>query len=275
MNPSANPRLLDLLAASHALGTMHGAARRRFEALAREQPEVRAAALVWQARLAGISELQPAIAPDPAVWVRIQNLVDAEQRRQHPAPGRRGWLRSLALWRSVAAAGVFAAVLAAGEYISLQMGLSFAAFFDPSSGGQTMVVGRLLNMLAMLLFLAVDGHLLMLAALADSFQALPISDAPLASQGWLALALQGSHIFTSGLMLALPLVTALLTLNLAMGILNRASPQFSIFAVGFPLTLLAGIALMALQVPHLLQMLEPRFTAGLEAMAGVVQALRP
>jgi len=170
---------------------------------------------------------------------------------------------------------VFAAVLAAGEYISLQMGLSFAAFFDPSSGGQTMVVGRLLNMLAMLLFLAVDGHLLMLAALADSFQALPISDAPLASQGWLALALQGSHIFTSGLMLALPLVTALLTLNLAMGILNRASPQFSIFAVGFPLTLLAGIALMALQVPHLLQMLEPRFTAGLEAMAGVVQALRP
>jgi len=119
MNPSANPRLLDLLAASHALGTMHGAARRRFEALAREQPEVRAAALVWQARLAGISELQPAIAPDPAVWVRIQNLVDAEQRRQHPAPGRRGWLRSLALWRSVAAAGVFAAVLAAGAGLHL------------------------------------------------------------------------------------------------------------------------------------------------------------
>jgi flagellar biosynthetic protein FliR len=168
---------------------------------------------------------------------------------------------------------VFAAVLAAGEYISLQMGLSFAAFFDPSSGGQTMVVGRFLNMLAMLLFLAVDGHLLMLGALGDSFHTLPISDAPFASAGWMALVLEGGHVFTTGLMLALPLVTALLTLNLAMGILNRASPQFSIFAVGFPLTLLAGIGLLSVMVPHFLQMLQPRFTAALEALVGVVRAL--
>ncbi|MDM0042954.1 flagellar biosynthetic protein FliR [Variovorax dokdonensis] len=168
---------------------------------------------------------------------------------------------------------VFAAVLAAGEYISLQMGLSFAAFFDATSGGQTMVVGRFLNMLAMLLFLAVDGHLLVLAALGESFHTLPISDAPFAAGGWMLLATQGGHVFESGLMLALPLVTALLTLNLAMGILNRASPQFSIFAVGFPLTLLAGIALLSVMVPHFLQMLQPRFDAALEAMMSVVRAL--
>ena len=125
---------------------------------------------------------------------------------------------------------VFTAVLAAGEYIGLQMGLSFASFFDPMNGGATMVVARLLNMLAMLIFVAVDGHLLMIAAL--------------------------------------------LILNLAMGILNRASPQFSIFAVGFPLTLLAGIGMLQLLMPHLAVFLEPRFAAGIDAMLRFAAALR-
>ena len=169
---------------------------------------------------------------------------------------------------------VFTAVLAAGEYIGLQMGLSFASFFDPMNGGATMVVARFLNMLAMLIFIAVDGHLMMIAALAESFQALPISDAPLNADGWLVIATGGAQIFASGLMLALPLVTALLTLNLAMGILNRASPQFSIFAVGFPLTLLAGIGMLQLLMPHLGAMLTPRFDAGIEAMVRLVQRLR-
>lgn len=169
---------------------------------------------------------------------------------------------------------VFTAVLAAGEYIGLQMGLSFASFFDPMNGGATTVVARLLNMLAMLIFVAVDGHLLMVQALADSFQALPIADAPLAAQGWMLLVAGGGQIFANGLMLSLPLVTALLTLNLAMGILNRASPQFSIFAVGFPLTLLAGIWMLQLLMPHLAAFLEPRFAEGLASMMQFTQALR-
>jgi flagellar biosynthetic protein FliR len=60
----------------------------------------------------------------------------------------------------------------------------------------------------------------------------------------LTLASAGGHIFSGGLLLALPLIAVLLTLNLAMGILNRASPQFSIFAVGFPVTLLVGIGML-------------------------------
>lgn len=170
---------------------------------------------------------------------------------------------------------VFAAVQAAGEYISLQMGLSFASFFDPMNGGSTMVVARLLNMLAMLIFLAVDGHLLLVAALADSFHTLPVADAPLSAGGWLFLVQAGGQVFTTGLMLSLPLVTALLTLNLAMGILNRASPQFSIFAVGFPLTLLAGILMLELLMPRLGAFLEPRFAASLAGVTNFVQALRP
>ena len=169
---------------------------------------------------------------------------------------------------------VFTAVQAAGEYIGLQMGLSFASFYDPMSRGSTTVVARLLNMLALLLFLALDGHLLLIAALATSFHTLPIADAPLAAQGWWFLVIGASQIFASGLMLALPLVTALLILNLAMGILNRASPQFSIFAVGFPLTLLAGIGMMQLLMPHLGAFLEPRFAAGLSSVLQFTQALR-
>jgi len=170
---------------------------------------------------------------------------------------------------------VFTAVQAAGEYIGLQMGLSFATFFDPMSGGSTMVVARLLHMLALLIFLAIDGHLLLIAVLAQSFELLPIADAPLSAGGWLFLVTAGGEIFASGLMLALPLVTALLTLNLAMGILNRASPQFSIFAVGFPLTLLAGIGMLQLLIPHLNAFLEPRLAGALASLTQLTRALHP
>jgi flagellar biosynthetic protein FliR len=170
---------------------------------------------------------------------------------------------------------VFTGVLAAGEYIGLQMGLSFASFFDPLNGGATMVVASLLNMLAMLIFLAVDGHLMLINVLAESFQTMPIADQPMVAAGWMFLVNSAGEIFASGLLLSLPLVTALLTLNLAMGILNRASPQFSIFAVGFPLTLLAGIAMLQLLIPNLAAFLEPRFTAGFASMISFTEALRP
>jgi len=122
MNLLAHPELLDLLAASHALGTLRGGARRRFETLAREQAPVRAAALVWQSRLAGMTELQSPVVPDAAVWTRIRNMIDAEKAQQAierqrnmspaPSPGEGGWLHSLALWRGAAAAGALATVMA-------------------------------------------------------------------------------------------------------------------------------------------------------------------
>jgi len=133
MNLIAHPELLELLAASHALGTLRGGARRRFEALAREQAPVRAAALVWQGRLASMTELQTSVAPDPAVWTRIRNMIDAEQsalaiERQRDAanaradsePRQGGWLRSLALWRGATAAGALATVLAVAVGLNLR-----------------------------------------------------------------------------------------------------------------------------------------------------------
>lgn len=118
MNLIAHPERLDRLASAYALGTLRGGARRRFEALAREQAPVRAAALVWQARLASLNELQPGVAPDPALWPRIARQVqaDLEARRERAvsaaAAGPAAWLRSLWLWRGAAAAGALASVLA-------------------------------------------------------------------------------------------------------------------------------------------------------------------
>jgi len=170
---------------------------------------------------------------------------------------------------------VFAMVQAAGEYAGLQMGLSFAAFFDPSSGGNTMVLSRLLNVMAILIFLAVDGHLMLIMTLAESFRTLPIADTPLVASGWFRLVSAGSQIFSGGLMLALPLIAILLTLNLAMGILNRVSPQFSIFSVGFPITLLAGMGMLLLLMQYIGPFLEPRFATGFTSTLEFLQGLRP
>lgn len=130
MNLIRNPSLLDQLGASYALGTLRGGARRRFEALARVHAPVRAAALIWQSRLASVTELQQQAAPSPAVWKRIQNLVQAEKEaqrmlaaRQAPAPATGGWWNSLGLWRGATGAGAMAAVLAVvvGANLSSQL----------------------------------------------------------------------------------------------------------------------------------------------------------
>jgi anti-sigma-K factor RskA len=109
-----HPELLDRLAASYALGTLRGGARRRFETLARQQPAVQQACQHWQARLAGLTELQPAIDPPSYVWTRIQNQLQLRARTSPgtaPAAGN-GWWQSLFVWRSVAAAGALATVAA-------------------------------------------------------------------------------------------------------------------------------------------------------------------
>jgi len=165
---------------------------------------------------------------------------------------------------------VFGAVQTAGEVIGLQMGLSFASFYDRSAGGQTMVLSRFLNLVATLMFLALDGHLMMLAVLVDSFATVPIAATPLSGHGWGALARAGSMVFASGTLLALPMIAALLTLNLAMGILNRASPQLSIFAVGFPVTLAGGMLVLMLVMPQMGAYMQHLVESGLEAMSAVL-----
>jgi len=125
MNLTQNPELLDRLAAAYALGTLRGGARRRFEQLAREYAQVRAAALLWQGRWSAFSEVQSPLQPDAAVWVRIDNLLQAEKARTPRTPPRAippaG--AALAWWRGLALAGGFATVAAAAVGLWSHQGL--------------------------------------------------------------------------------------------------------------------------------------------------------
>jgi len=168
----------------------------------------------------------------------------------------------------------FAAVQTAGEFVGLQMGLSFASFFDPATGANTAVLSRLFNIVATLVFLGLDGHLLLLAAVVRSFETLPISLAPLDAQGWGVVTEWGAQVVVSGLLMSLPIIAALLTINLSMGILNRSAPQLSVFAVGFPVSLLVGVVLLALVLPQTTPFLERLFQSAFEAASRVLEGFR-
>ncbi|EMI5489862.1 flagellar type III secretion system protein FliR [Providencia stuartii] len=140
----------------------------------------------------------------------------------------------------------FAAVRHAGEVIGLQMGLSFATFFDPTGGPNMPILGRILNLIMLLLFLSFDGHLWLIYIVINSFELIPIQVSPLNRDGFWSLVQFANSIFINGLMLALPFITLFLILNLALGILNRMTPQLSVFVVGFPLTLTIGISMLGL-----------------------------
>ncbi|HGZ1942680.1 TPA: flagellar biosynthetic protein FliR [Escherichia coli] len=167
----------------------------------------------------------------------------------------------------------FAAVRTAGEIIGLQMGLSFATFVDPASHLNMPVLARIMDMLALLLFLTFNGHLWLISLLVDTFHTLPIGGEPLNSNAFLALTKAGSLIFLNGLMLALPLITLLLTLNLALGLLNRMAPQLSIFVIGFPLTLTVGISLMAALMPLIAPFCEHLFSEMFNLLADIISEL--
>lgn len=171
----------------------------------------------------------------------------------------------------------FASIDAAGEFIGQQMSLGFATLYDPRQGGNAVVISRYLNTIAFLAFLVFDGHLQMISALVQTFQNVPVSANVLGSmthaRGWQTLATYGVSIFSTGLLLSLPVVAALLIANLALGILNRAAPQIGIFQVGFPVTMLVGFLLIQLMIPNLIPFFQRIFENGIDQMGRVAAAL--
>lgn len=171
----------------------------------------------------------------------------------------------------------FASIDAAGEFIGLQMGLGFAMLYDPREGGNAVVISRYLNTIAMLAFLVFDGHLQMLSALVSTFESVPIGANVLGTvthaRGWQTLASYGISVFSTGLLLSLPVVAALLIANLALGILNRAAPQIGIFQVGFPVTMLVGLLLIQLMVPNMMPFFQRVFDSGIDQMGRVAAGM--
>ncbi|MBL8470550.1 MAG: flagellar biosynthetic protein FliR [Rhodocyclaceae bacterium] len=166
----------------------------------------------------------------------------------------------------------FAALEVAGEVMALQMGLGFAVFYDPSTAGQSPVLGQFIVLLATLVFLAIDGHLMMIALLGESFKWLPINDHPFPAAALHDIVRGAALMFAAGVMLALPMIAALLVVNIALAVLTRAAPQLNLFAVGFPVTLAAGFAMVLLLMNYLAPALVRLFEQGLRAVGQFAQA---
>jgi flagellar biosynthetic protein FliR len=166
----------------------------------------------------------------------------------------------------------FSAVDIAGDLIGMQMSLSFAVFYDPQNAGQTAVLSEFLGLFAVLIFLALNGHLLTLSVLAESFKLLPITATPFSAGGFASFLAWSSILFSAGLLLALPLIAALLIANLAMGVLARVAPQLNIFAVGFPVTLVSGFTVLMFAIPYFGAALERLFDQAFRAMGAVMRA---
>ena len=157
---------------------------------------------------------------------------------------------------------VFAAVEFAGEIVGLQMGLNFAGFFDPATGGQATAMSRFFGVSVSWLFIVMGGHLMLIAAVVQSFDAFPVSAEPFAFLRTVQPQRWGAEIFQLGLWIALPLVAMLLFTNLVLGIVSRVAQQMNIFAIGFPITVSVGLLGVLLTLP----MLQMPFTMALERM---------
>ena len=143
---------------------------------------------------------------------------------------------------------VFEAVALGGELLSLSMGLSFARLNDPLRGVASAVLGNFLQAFAVLSFLALGGHLALVEWLRDSFVLQPINATPISTAMLLPLVLEGSQMFAGALRVALPGVCALLLVNLAFGVMNRAAPALNMMSVGFPISLAAGLVIVGLSL---------------------------
>jgi flagellar biosynthesis protein FliR len=146
----------------------------------------------------------------------------------------------------MAGALIVAGAEAAGDLLSISIGLSGASIFNPTSGGQTMVLGQFMQLLTLTLLLTAGGHVLMLEALANTFRVLPLGGAMHMADGALALAATGASIFSAALQFSAPVLGAIMLTNVSLGVLTRAAPQLNIFSVAFPLQICIGLLVLAM-----------------------------
>jgi flagellar biosynthesis protein FliR len=144
---------------------------------------------------------------------------------------------------------VFDALTLGGQLLANGMGLGFAFNLDPLRGVTTPALGQLYSVLGTLVFLALDGHIALINTLTDSFRGLPVGANGIDAVRARALAEWGGMLFLGGLRVALPGMTALLVINLAFGVMSRAAPSLNLFAVGLPVTLIFGLAIVTFAMP--------------------------
>lgn len=131
--------------------------------------------------------------------------------------------------------------VAGGQIMAMQMGLGFASMTDPANGVSTVILSQIYLMMVMLLFLGMNGHLVLIEIMVNSFEVVPVGLEGVSKMTLWEISHWGGWLFMAALMMALPAVTALLVINFAFGIMTKAAPQLNVFAIGFPFTMLMGI----------------------------------
>jgi flagellar biosynthetic protein FliR len=165
----------------------------------------------------------------------------------------------------------FEAVSLGGQLVGQSMSLGFAETVDPRGGGSSPVLSQFYLLMVTLLFLAMDGHLRLIALLADSFHTLPPGQSGIDSNGLYAVVAFATHLFGGAVRVALPAMTSLLMVNIGFAAISRAAPSMNLFAVGFPITITLGFVALWLSmrsVPGAFESLQLKAWALMHELAG-------
>lgn len=145
---------------------------------------------------------------------------------------------------------LFNAFIIAGQIVAMQMGLGFASMVDPQNGVTVPVISQFYLIFVSLTFISLNGHLILIQVLSESFVSLPVLPTGLPFTSFRDVAAQASWMYAAGVIIALPAIGSLMMVNLAFGILSRAAPQISPFSIGFPMTIILGFAIILVTLPN-------------------------
>lgn len=157
---------------------------------------------------------------------------------------------------------VFQAFIVGGQVIAMQMGLGFASLMDPQSGVSVPLVSQVFLMMVTLIFMALDGHLIVFQVLVNSFYTIPIANDGLSMMSVWQLLEWAKIIFNGAILIALPAIVSLLLVNISFGVISRAAPQINIFVLGFPMTLTLGLFIVYFMLSGILIKIEMMFNSG-------------
>jgi flagellar biosynthetic protein FliR len=173
----------------------------------------------------------------------------------------------------VVAQFTFGAVQMAGQLAGIQMGIGLANLIDPQTQEHITSLAQWQNLLALLIFLSIDGHHILIRAVADSFTVLPLGGGIPRADGFGIVFDLAGGLFVVALKVASPVLVLLLMVNAAMGVLAKLIPQLNVFIVGFPLNVAAGLFVLGASQPFTVRLLESSFGQLQGSLAHLVRAL--
>jgi len=151
---------------------------------------------------------------------------------------------------------IFDGIQMAGQYISYEMGFTVMNVVDPMSSAQIPIISQLKQLMALLMFFAINGHHYLIKAVVTSFEYAPIGK-PIFNQYLFddVIRLSGK-IFLIAIKLSAPILVAMFITNLAMAIIARAMPQINIFIISFPLYIGLGLIIMGIFIPFFIKFIK-------------------